>query len=140
MRRRVAKSPTLHTVPDDPGGVPALLGSRCAGCGRTFFPPRSHGCPGCGAEPERLHSVELAGRGTLRAFAIVRRSLSPDPPVPYAVAQVALDAGIETEAVIGSCDLAALRTGARVRACLESAGRSDAGEDVLVCRFVPDGG
>jgi uncharacterized OB-fold protein len=140
MARRAARTQGLHSVPEDPGAVPALLGTRCAACSRRFFPPRRHGCPACGAGPQALETVELEGRGSLRAFAIVRRSPFPALPVPYAVAQVALDAGIETEAVIGNCDLGELRIGLRVRAALEPAGRPKAGDERVVCRFIPEAG
>lgn len=140
MARRVPLTPGLHTVPDDPHAVPALLATRCDGCQRLLFPARHHGCPACGAGPDDLRALELPGYGSLRAFAIVRRSPFPEPPVPYAVAQVALDAGIETEALIGDCELGALRVGLRMRAALEPAGQDEAGAERVACRFVPETG
>ena len=70
-------------------GRPALVGSRCAGCGAIEFPARPI-CPACGAEG--TVEVAVGGTGRIRASAVVHHA-----PIgftaPYVVALVDLAEG-----------------------------------------------
>jgi uncharacterized protein len=133
----LARHPSLHTLPANPGEPPALLATRCAACGRTLFPPREYGCEACGAGPDQLERVELAGRGEIEAVAVVHRGFSPDPPAPYSVAQIRLEEGFVIEALLADCDPAQLRTGQPVRTTLVATATDDAGRALVECRFTP---
>jgi hypothetical protein len=66
---------------------PRLLGSRCAACGTTAFPPRDF-CPACRAA-EGLQRIELAANGSVHSFTVVRQA-PPGVEVPYVLAWVDL--------------------------------------------------
>lgn len=134
---QLARHPALHTVPPNSGEPPALLATRCTACGRTLFPPREYGCEACGAGPDQLERVELAGRGEIEAVAVVHRGFSPDPPTPYAVAQIRLEEGFVIEALLADCDAAELRPGQPVRTTLVATATDDAGRPLVECRFTP---
>jgi uncharacterized OB-fold protein len=92
-----APSP-LFTV--EAGKPPALLGRRCADCGYVFFPPHDFGCDACGALPERVEAMALAGRGLLRSVAVVHRHGGSNIEAPFTVGEIALDAGPVVRAVL----------------------------------------
>jgi len=78
----------------DPGDErPMLRGTRCDGCGTTFFPPLGIGCEVCGATPERLVSVAIAATGVLHSVATVHLHMGSDVSAPFGVAEVQLDDG-----------------------------------------------
>jgi uncharacterized OB-fold protein len=68
---------------------PRLLGSRCAACATTAFPPRDF-CPACRAV-EGLERAELAAEGRVHSFTVVRQA-PPGVEVPYVLAWVDLPA------------------------------------------------
>jgi uncharacterized OB-fold protein len=69
-----------------------LLATRCSGCGRLSFPPKTH-CPGClGAD---VDWVELSGRGSL--YSATRVHAGPArfaADIPYALGIVDLEEGV----------------------------------------------
>ncbi len=73
----------------DPGGAPALAGSRCRQCARVSFPARSI-CPWCGREDTEPAAV--GRRGRIRSSAVVYHA-----PIgftaPYVVGLVELAEG-----------------------------------------------
>lgn len=131
--------PDLHTIPRDSSHPPELLASRCAGCGHLAFPARRFGCPSCGAEAESARSAPLPGRGTLEVFTVVHRPLGAGPEPPYAVGSIRLEAGIEVDAILAVDDLARLRPGQRMEACLVETGQDETGTPLVECRFRPEG-
>jgi uncharacterized OB-fold protein len=66
---------------------PRLLGSRCAACVTTTFPPRGF-CPTC-RTAEGLQRVELAGKGRVHSYTVVRQA-PLGVEVPYVLAWVDL--------------------------------------------------
>src|SRR6195952_2063071 len=82
------------------GAEPALVASSCTTCGSVFFPPtagfwRSPACSGEDFEP-----TELSRRGTVWSYTDAQYQPPPpyipaaDPYVPFALAAVALAAGL----------------------------------------------
>jgi uncharacterized protein len=69
-------------------GAGRLATTRCAGCGRTAWPPRGF-CPEC--RSDRFEWVELPGEGTLAAFTVQETGLPAgfDGPRVFAVVEVA---------------------------------------------------
>jgi hypothetical protein len=76
---------------------PALLGTRCAGCGSVFFPREETFCRNPGCASTKFDEVELSTRGRLwsytnNCYAPPAPFVSPkDPFDPYAIAAVELD-------------------------------------------------
>ena len=61
------------------GDEPRLLGTRCLGCGSTFFPKETAFCRNPACAGSEFESVELSRRGTLWSFTDNRY----EPPAPY---------------------------------------------------------
>jgi uncharacterized OB-fold protein len=135
--RRVAH-PGLYPAEGSP---PPLHGQRCSACGRVAFPPNPYGCEACGAAPEALESRDLAGAGTLRAFATVH--LHPGLggiQAPFTVASIALDDGPAIRATLTCPTDEGLSVGDRVQAVLVSQGEDDEGIETVELRFEPEEG
>lgn len=86
-----------------------MLLKRCKDCGEYHYYPRGI-CPSCFST--NLEWVEAGGTGTIYTFSITRRS----GPIPYCIAYVTLDEGINVMTNIVDCgDLDDIRIGQRVR-------------------------
>jgi uncharacterized OB-fold protein len=88
-----------------------LVVQRCQDCGRHQFYPRAF-CTACMSSA--LQWVEARGSGRIYSFTICRIAADPALTAPYAVALVDLDEGVRMLANLVDCDLAQIRTGARV--------------------------
>ena len=105
--------PALFTWPS---ASPALLGSKCQGCGAIAFPSRGN-CTGCGGTD--VVAVELPRRGTLWAWTIQR--FMPKSPyhsaeneqtfTPFGVGYIELPGALRVEARLTENDPDKLRTG-----------------------------
>jgi benzoylsuccinyl-CoA thiolase BbsA subunit len=67
-----------------------LVGGRCAGCGKVFF-PRFTACPSC-ATRKSMAEVRLSHRGKLYSYSIIHVD-TPGFKAPYAVGYVDLPEG-----------------------------------------------
>jgi len=96
-------------------GQGKILGQRCPSCGKVYVPPRGS-CPRCAVPTDQ--EVEVADRGTITTFAIVRvPSENIDVPLPFASVHVLLDgADIPFFSVVQGCPVDEVRIGMRVRA------------------------
>lgn len=85
-----------------------LLIQRCGGCGGMQFYPRPF-CAGC-LEPDP-EWVEASGRGRLHTFSVVHRSADVRfaADLPYVLAIVALEEGVQVTTRIVDADPEALR-------------------------------
>jgi uncharacterized OB-fold protein len=138
MTDRRAAHPELYPAQ---GSRPPLYGQRCSACGRVAFPPNPYGCEVCGAEAESLATQELAGSGTLRAFATVH--LHPGMggiQAPFTVASIALDDGPAVRATLTCPTDEGLSVGDRVHSVLVSQGTDSEGNETVELRFEPEGG
>ncbi len=75
---------------------PALLGSRCDGCGSYFFPKQFTYCRNPDCESSDFSEVPLSRRGVLWSYTNAcyeppKPFIAPDPFVPYAIAAVHLE-------------------------------------------------
>lgn len=70
--------------------TPALRGSACSNCEKTFFPPRSR-CPDCLATD--LTAVPLGEKGSLYSFTTVHIPTKNFKP-PFTVGYVDMDEGV----------------------------------------------
>ncbi len=64
------------------GGAPALLGSRCAGCGTVAFPAESQYCRNPDCASSAFETLELSRRGRIWSYTDARYQ----PPLPYRAA------------------------------------------------------
>jgi hypothetical protein len=87
-------------IVEDPQAGLALAGSTCRRCGLVAFPFEPFGCERCGAPPPELEATALATHGRVRSVAVVHRHHRTDPPTPFVVVDVALDAGPAVTALL----------------------------------------
>jgi uncharacterized OB-fold protein len=76
-------------------GAPALLGSRCSGCGTFAFPAARTFCGNPDCQSTEFESVELSRRGKIWSYTDARYQPPPpyvaaDPYVPFCLAAVEL--------------------------------------------------
>jgi hypothetical protein len=79
------------------GNPPALLGSRCAGCGTYSFPAESGYCRNPDCASTSFETVELSRRGRVWSYTDARYQPPPpyvaaEPYVPFCLAAVELAA------------------------------------------------
>jgi uncharacterized OB-fold protein len=110
-----------------------FLLQRCRSCGVAQHYPRGV-CARCwGAE---LEWAESAGRGTLYTFTVVHRSQARGfkDELPYVLAYVELDEGVQVLTNLVGCDPARLTIGMPVVVTFE-----DVTADISIPRFTPAG-
>jgi hypothetical protein len=95
MGTRVPAVEGWFTLGDE--GAPALVGSRCRGCGTYAFPQATQYCGNPDCESSEFESVELSQRGKIWSYTDARYKPPPpyvpaDPYVPFCLAAVELAA------------------------------------------------
>jgi uncharacterized OB-fold protein len=133
MPDRKALQPELYSP--DAAGIPSLNGGRCRACGYVFFPPQRYGCESCGAPPEQLDAVQLAGRGRLHSYATVHLHQGKDIEVPFTVGLIVLDDGPAIRSTLAERTDAGLAIGARMASVLVAAGIDPDGNELVELRF-----
>lgn len=127
--------PTLYK---EGAAGPSLLAARCATCGRVSFPRQSFGCEACGAHGAAMADVEIAARGALLSFAIVRKHMGADIETPFAIGEIRLEDGPVIRCTLADgLEEAALRVGQSMTGVMAHNPKSSA--DVLELRFTPEG-
>ncbi len=119
--------PGMFQMPRAVGDPVHLLAVRCRTCGETFFPKRVF-CANCSGGD--MEEVELADRGEVETFTIVRQQLpgsAMEPP--YAIVRVALQGGVSVQTVIPGCE--SLSIGAPVQFVAGRIMDDDAGDTVV---------
>ena len=88
-----------------------LVTTRCAGCGRTAWPPRGF-CPECGAD--RYTWIDLPSEGTVHAFTVQETGLPAgfEGPRVFAIVEIG---GHRIFTIVTGADPATLAVGRRVR-------------------------
>jgi uncharacterized OB-fold protein len=109
-----------------------LLVQRCRACGALQHYPRGV-CGTCWAT--ELDWQESRGGGTVYTYTVVHRSQAPGfrDALPYVLAWVQLDEGVQVMTNLVGIDPGAVRIGMRVRVVFEQAG-----PELAVPRFAPD--
>jgi uncharacterized OB-fold protein len=104
---------------------------RCDDCGRHFHYPSAI-CEHCLSTS--ISVADVSGDGTVESYSVVYRAFSPDfaDDVPYAVALVRLDEGVNLLTWITGMDPDDVRIGMRVRATFEQIS-----EEIWLHRFQP---
>jgi len=133
MPKRKAVHPELYAPgPDD---NPELNGGKCRACGYVFFPPQRYGCESCGAPPEQLEAVKLAGRGILYSYATVNLYQGKDIEAPFTVGVVVLDDGPAVRSVLANSAEAGLAIGDRMKSVMVTTGANQEGDEMVELRF-----
>jgi uncharacterized OB-fold protein len=133
MAEQIAMQPALYTIGKE--GPPSLNGGRCRKCGYVFFPPQQFGCEFCGAQPEQLETVMLAGRGKLHSFATVHLHQSKGIEAPFTVGVILLDDGPAIRSILTSRTGEGLQAGDRMSATTVRQGVDEQGREVMELRF-----
>jgi uncharacterized OB-fold protein len=109
------------------GDAPALLGSKCAGCGTYAFPAERTYCRNPDCTSTDFESVELSRRGTIWSYTDARYQPPPpymaaDPYVPFCLAAVELAAEklVVMGQVVGGVTVDDLRVGDEVELVLDT--------------------
>lgn len=126
------------------GDQPALIGSRCASCASTYFPPvpaEGSFCRNPRCSSDTFANVELSSRGVVWSYTDAQYQppapyVASDPYVPFALVCVTLPEGLS---VIGQAatgfTVADLKVGAEVELVIEPMDGADS--DKLVWRWRP---
>jgi len=130
-------------VAGEDGAAPALLGSRCTGCGTFAFPTQSGACrnPDCGSES--FETVELSRRGRIWSYTDARYQppapyVAADPYVPFCLAAVELahEKLVVMGQVVGGVTVDDLAVGDEVELVIETL-YSEKDTDYLVWKWRP---
>ena len=134
MPDQILAQPALYTSE----AAPKLNGGRCKSCGYVFFPPQTYGCEFCGATPEQLEQVAIAGLGTLHSFATVHLHQDRSGKglqAPFTVGLIVLDDGPAVRAILTERTDEGLHIGDRMHSMLAAAGTNDEGKQIVELRF-----
>ena len=96
-----------------------LKGTKCANCGRIFFPARSF-CPVCRrASAGKMEEYALSRRGKVFTFSIVHEAPESNSlQKPYAVAMIETDDGVKITGQLVDVEFDKISIGMPVRAVL----------------------
>jgi uncharacterized OB-fold protein len=100
-----------------------LRATRCDTCGLVAAPPEPIGCERCGAPAASLTATTIGAVGTVTAVAVVHHHARPEPPTPFVVVEVALDAGPVVRSLLRGATAAGHELGQRVAGSFDADGR-----------------
>ena len=129
----------------DDGAAPALLGSRCEGCGTFAFPAEATYCRNPDCTSSSFETVELSRRGRIWSYTDARYQPPPpyraaDPYVPFCLVAVELAAEklVVMGQVVAGVGVDDLTVGDEVELVVDTLYRED-GCDYLVWKWRPLG-
>ena len=138
MTNRVPAVPGLF---DETADGPRLLGSRCAGCGASYFPKDSV-CHNPDCDSPAMEDARFGPSGVVFSCAV--QNYQPPPPVvtqqpyaPYAVGVVDLDDGLRVMGRIDVGDPMSVVVGGSVELVVGKIGSDDGGNDIVTWMFRP---
>ncbi|HEX3334399.1 MAG TPA: OB-fold domain-containing protein [Acidimicrobiales bacterium] len=125
------------------GAAPALLGSRCVGCGTYSFPAEARGCRNPDCASDTFETVELSRRGRIWSYTDARYQppapyVAADPYVPFCLAAVELadEKLVVMGQVVGGVTVDDLAVGDEVELTVETL-YTDDDTDYLVWKWRP---
>lgn len=119
---------------------PALIGTRCTGCGTHYF-PKSLSCRNPACPVKVVEQVDLGRRGRLYSYTV--QSYRPpalfrtDAWTPYAIGLVDLPEGLRVLGMLTGVPLEELRIDMPVQLVIEPLYRDEDGRDVSTYKFAP---
>lgn len=125
------------------GDEPALLGSRCSGCGTYAFPKATIYCANPLCSSREFEEVELSRRGRVWSFTDARYQPPPpyvaaDPYIPFCIAAVELaeEKMVVMGQMVGGVDAGDLRVGMDVELVVDTLYQDD-DHEYLVWKWRP---
>ncbi|MCC6434847.1 MAG: hypothetical protein IT196_07455 [Acidimicrobiales bacterium] len=100
-----------------------LAASTCAVCGLVAVPPEPIGCERCGAAAATMEHTFVPAAGSVTACAVVHHHVAPEPPTPFVVVEIALDAGPVVRSLLRGASPDTVVIGGRVTGAVDDAGR-----------------
>jgi uncharacterized OB-fold protein len=97
--------------------------SVCSSCGLVAVPPEPIGCERCGTPASELRPEQVTSAGTVTAHAVVHHHARPEPPTPFVVVEVLLDAGPVVRALLTGAEPDGIAIGRRVVGAVDGTGR-----------------
>lgn len=91
-----------------------LSGRTCGKCKLLTIPGEPFSCERCGAPREEHTDTECDSAGAIRAIAVVHRHAREEPPTPFTVVEVELDAGPVIRTQLVGTHLESASIGSRV--------------------------
>jgi len=132
----VAVEQGLFEYPLKEGTRPALLGSYCKKCGRTFFPSREF-CPDCFDDGD-VAPKSLDSNGVIYSSTVVRVPSPAGLKPPYAYGYVDIPADkLRIHALLEGTDPASLAPGTKVELVVGPLMVNKQGQQVIGFKFKP---
>lgn len=119
---------------------PALLATRCSGCGTYYF-PKSLSCRNPKCETKVVQEVLFGRRGRVHSYTV--QSYRPpalfrmDAWEPFALGLVELTEGLRVLGMLTGCPLDEVRIDMRVELVVEALYRDESGRNVVTYKFAP---
>ena len=134
LDRWVVVEPGLFDYPVPEGTTPALFGSRCTKCGRTFFPKRIL-CPDC-FDQGNMEIKRLNSRGIIYSSTVVRvpSPVGIKPPYAYGYVDIPGD-NIRVYALFVGNDPASFAPGKEVELVIEPFAVNKQGQRIIGYKF-----
>lgn len=122
-----------------PSEEPALIASRCTGCGTCCFPYVGT-CVNPACTTRNVEKTTLSRTGTLWSYTVHHYRppppfTSPEPFEPFSIGVVELPEGLKVLGMLVVDDQKSLRIGAAVRLIVDSVGEDEAGNQLLTWKF-----
>jgi uncharacterized OB-fold protein len=122
---------------------PALVGTRCTGCGTHYF-PKSLSCRNPDCATKVVEDVLLGRSGRLYSYTV--QAYRPpalfrmEPWAPYVIGLVELPEGLRVLGMLTGCEPDQVRIDMDLELVLEPLHRDESGRDVLTYKYAPTGG
>ena len=119
---------------------PALIGTRCTGCGTHYF-PKSLSCRNPACHEKAVEEVTMGRRGRLYSYTV--QAYRPpalfriDAWAPYVIGLVELPEGLRVMGMLTGCDAGDVRIDMSLELVIEVLYRDDQGRDVTTYMFAP---
>ena len=119
---------------------PALVGTRCTGCGTHYF-PKSLSCRNPSCHTKAVEEVTLGRHGRLYSYTV--QAYRPpalfriDDWAPYVIGLVELPEGLRVMGIITGCEFGDIHIDMPLDLVTEALYRDDQGRDVSTYKFSP---
>lgn len=132
--------PVAEDLFRDSAEGPALVGTKCTGCGAHYF-PKSLSCRNPACDTKMVTETMLGRRGTLYSYTV--QGYRPpalfgmDPWEPYALGLVELPEGLRVMGMLTGCPLDEIHIDMPVELTIATLYSDAEGRDVLTYKYRP---
>ena len=119
---------------------PALVGTRCTGCGTHYF-PKSLSCRNPACQAKTVEEVMMGRRGRLYSYTV--QAYRPpalfrmDDWAPYVIGLVELPEGLRVMGMLTGCERGDVHIDMPLELVIEALYRDEQGRDVVTYKFSP---